>query len=285
VPVGFDAWFARAVARDPEARFQSARELSDALREVLGGEARDLQWTSPEVLVASELTPNSQARTRLDQSGSEPRASAQVLESNSQIRLSSGGQLADPVAATLLANDGPTSSRAGPTSSRGAPISRRAESDVIAELLASAASEPPRRRSGAGLVFSVAGVALAIGLAAGWVFMKRSDPRLRPLPQAVPPAHESAAPRVHNKAPEHAASVREEPPAAASASAKPGPVAHAAAEDVLPAATPPVSKPLPSASAAAPSATADAGWVKPAWAIPDDEPRRVHVDDARDAGN
>jgi serine/threonine-protein kinase len=278
VPVGFDAWFARAVARDPEARFQSARELSEALREVLGGDARDLQWTSSELVVASELTPNSQARTRLEASGSDPRSSPRALESSSQIRLSSGNVLADPGAATLFANDGPTSSRGGAASSR------RAESEVIAALLANAVSEPPRRRSGAGLVFSVAGIALAIGLAAGWVFMKRSDARLRPLPSAVPPAHESAAPRVHVKAPEHAASVREEPSAAASSPVKPSPAPHAAVvEDVAPVAVP-ASKPLASASAAAPSAAPDAGWVKPAWAIPDDEPRRVPPDDAHDAG-
>ena len=288
VPVGFDAWFARAVARDPEARFQSARELTDALREVLGGDARDVQWTSSELIAANELTPNSQARTRLDVSGTDPRASAQ--ESNSQIRLS-GSLLADAGAATLLANDGPTSSRGAPPSSRsdpmssrsGAPISRRAESEVIAQLLASAASEPPRRRSGAGLVFSVAGIALAIGLAAGWVFMKR-DPGLRPLPSAVPPAHDSAAPRAHAKPPEHAASTHEEPSAAVSVPVKAAPSAHAVADDVAPAAAP-VSKPVPAASAVAPvSAAPDAGWVKPAWAIPDDEPRRVHTDDAHDAG-
>jgi serine/threonine-protein kinase len=35
VPPGFDAWFERAVAREPDKRFQSARELSEALRAVL----------------------------------------------------------------------------------------------------------------------------------------------------------------------------------------------------------------------------------------------------------
>jgi serine/threonine protein kinase len=287
VPVGFDAWFARAVARDPDTRFQSARELTDALREVLGGEARDLQWTSAEVLGSADLTPNSQARTRLEASGSDPRASARALESNSQIRLSSGSMMADPGAATLFANEGPTSSR-GPASASGrsgAPISLRADSEVIAELLASAASEPPRRRSGAGLVFSVAGVALAIGLGAGWLFMKQNEPpRLRPLPSAVPPAQDSAAPRVHAKAPEHAASAREEPAAVVSGRALPVPAAHAVADEPVPA-TAPVNKASPSASAAASSAAPDAGWVKPAWAIPDDEPRRVNEDDVRDAGN
>jgi len=329
VPVGFDAWFARAVNRDPEARFQSARELTDALREVLGGDAREVQWTSLDGSSASEFAPNSQAHTRLDGSGLDPRA-PQVTESNSQIRLS-GSLLADAGAATLFATDGgPVSSRSAPSSTHGdplasrgvppstrsdplasrgvppstrsdplatrsdplasrAPASLRAESEVIAQLLASAASEPPRRRSGAGLVFSVAGVALAIGLGAGWVFMKRQDPALRPLPKAVPPAHasESAAPRPHNnKTPEHAASVHEEPPpvVSAQATAKPTPAAHVAAEEAAPPVAPATKPVPPPASASAPSAAPDAGWVKPAWAIPDEEPRRVHVDDARDAG-
>ena len=36
VPVGFDAWWARAASRDPDHRFQSAKELSDALQKALG---------------------------------------------------------------------------------------------------------------------------------------------------------------------------------------------------------------------------------------------------------
>jgi serine/threonine-protein kinase len=36
VPVGFDAWFARACARDPQRRFQTAVELADALAAVVG---------------------------------------------------------------------------------------------------------------------------------------------------------------------------------------------------------------------------------------------------------
>lgn len=35
VPVGFDAWFARAAQRNPKDRFQSARELSESLASVL----------------------------------------------------------------------------------------------------------------------------------------------------------------------------------------------------------------------------------------------------------
>ncbi|MEZ4375469.1 MAG: serine/threonine-protein kinase [Polyangiaceae bacterium] len=36
VPPGFDQWFARAATRDPQERFQSAREFADALKVVLG---------------------------------------------------------------------------------------------------------------------------------------------------------------------------------------------------------------------------------------------------------
>jgi serine/threonine protein kinase len=39
VPAGFDAWFARATQRDPNARFQSARELAQALPGALGLDA------------------------------------------------------------------------------------------------------------------------------------------------------------------------------------------------------------------------------------------------------
>jgi serine/threonine-protein kinase len=35
VPSGFDSWFAKACARDPEQRFQSARQMSDAFRMLL----------------------------------------------------------------------------------------------------------------------------------------------------------------------------------------------------------------------------------------------------------
>ncbi len=40
VPAGFDAWFARAVARDPAARFQSADELARAFEAALDGPTR-----------------------------------------------------------------------------------------------------------------------------------------------------------------------------------------------------------------------------------------------------
>ncbi len=41
VPPRFDDWFAKACNRDPELRYQTARELADGLREVVGLEARE----------------------------------------------------------------------------------------------------------------------------------------------------------------------------------------------------------------------------------------------------
>jgi serine/threonine protein kinase len=276
VPLGFDAWFARAVARDPEARFQSARELTDALREVLGGDTREVQWTSSDVSVSvGDEAPNSQARTRIDSLPPDS-SSLRLSESSSRIRLTSGSAPADQHAATVAAaSDGPTSSR------RGAPRSQRADSAAIAEMLANAESDPPARRSGAALLFWVAGTALTIGLAAGLMFMKRNEARWRPLPHAVPPAHESAVSHARPKGSERSAAAREElVPVAPSASALPKSAtsAHVAAASAVPV------KPSSSAVGTAASAAPDAGWVKPAWAIPDDEPSRDHEDDARDAG-
>lgn len=50
VPPEFDAWFKKACGREPEERFQSARELADALRSGLGldlSAAPESRWVSP----------------------------------------------------------------------------------------------------------------------------------------------------------------------------------------------------------------------------------------------
>ncbi|HTQ03175.1 MAG TPA: serine/threonine-protein kinase [Polyangiaceae bacterium] len=46
VPEGFDAWFAKAVERDPTKRFQNARELREALRPLIGPGAK-CAWVGP----------------------------------------------------------------------------------------------------------------------------------------------------------------------------------------------------------------------------------------------
>jgi serine/threonine protein kinase len=50
VPLGFDEWFLKASERDPEQRFQSARDLAQSLREVVGGGERNV-----ELVVADDM--------------------------------------------------------------------------------------------------------------------------------------------------------------------------------------------------------------------------------------
>src|SRR5690348_14785697 len=60
VPLGFDTWFAKACAREPENRFQTARELTDALREALGLDVKETTaFDSPDVMVGSSKLPSS----------------------------------------------------------------------------------------------------------------------------------------------------------------------------------------------------------------------------------
>src|SRR5690606_18354911 len=67
VPLGFDAWFKKGTQREPDQRFQSARELVESLRDVLGLEPRET-WAGPDVLVttggASEMPPSRQPLSR-----------------------------------------------------------------------------------------------------------------------------------------------------------------------------------------------------------------------------
>jgi serine/threonine-protein kinase len=55
LPPGFDAWFAKACAREPENRFQTVAELSDSLMQVCGGAARLPQTSYVEEEVRYEL--------------------------------------------------------------------------------------------------------------------------------------------------------------------------------------------------------------------------------------
>jgi serine/threonine-protein kinase len=54
VPKGFDAWFAKATARDPAQRFQHARELVDALASALGLERETMSTASSTAVPSSQ---------------------------------------------------------------------------------------------------------------------------------------------------------------------------------------------------------------------------------------
>src|SRR5262249_31252122 len=56
VPIGFEAWWNRAVARDPERRFKGAKELTVWLRAALGLEPRDIAREAPQAAPDIEVT-------------------------------------------------------------------------------------------------------------------------------------------------------------------------------------------------------------------------------------
>jgi serine/threonine protein kinase len=255
VPLGFDEWFARACSRDPDARFQSARELTEALRDALGVEGREAYSDVPEVSVGN-ANPSEGPASGVSEL---PTVAAEALGAATLSR-----PAFDPNARTITApSEGdaqiqaPTEAQFGTTSYPSLP--------------------EPKSRSGA--VLFVAGGALALGLLAGFFFLQeRRAPRPLPAPlddvaaQAGPAADKPALTRPKKdtetlpnpsaaaeleEVPEEEPSEGEEEEIAATADA--GAVRVTGEKD---------------AGAAIPSAApveADAGWKKPDWAQPDNE--------------
>jgi serine/threonine-protein kinase len=172
VPLGFDKWFARAVEREPERRFQSARELTDALREALGVEARGGITTYPEIEVST--TPSRTGREHDTEPMNEPpAASGTPLPAGSR---SSGGRTTTPAvdqsAATLYAD--PPSTMV--LSEHGALAAGPGGADVA-----------PQRSGGGAAVVIVAAGFLLVGAFGGMMLYNRfvahaEDPNDRPLP-------------------------------------------------------------------------------------------------------
>ncbi len=82
VPPGFDAWFEKALAREPSTRFQSARELAEALRAVCG--AREVSGNIPATVVGGPPLLNARTTSPLSRTTHDPvipmrRASSPLL--------------------------------------------------------------------------------------------------------------------------------------------------------------------------------------------------------------
>ena len=245
VPLGFDKWFARACNREPSQRFQSARELTEGLRDALGIEGR--AFDTPEIVVRSE-------GGRKDSSvpGGVP-----TLAGDSR-SLSSERRKADPDALTMAA---------GPT-----------DTDVPAPteaLFGTTQAHSPEPKSNTSLVFMVAGAALAAGIVGGFLFLRKAAPRTDldsrtnfvPAPVSAPPAPAAQPPvEVAEDEDTQPDPAEDEALADAGADAAPGDAgpsrASSAARDQEPAV--PEIPPTP---------TPDGGWQKPDWAKPDNEIR------------
>ena len=155
-PVGFDAWFARATHRDPDQRFQSAMEMADALRMVVGGATPSLPPPSHGAAAFATAAIGPAAHTAHAISGT-----ATALAAPTRPRAKSS-----PVAALLLAfgvlvplvavggfgvwwllSRGTT---AGPSMSAAAPSASAAEAD---QLASSASPDSSPARDGAAVGF------------------------------------------------------------------------------------------------------------------------------------
>jgi serine/threonine-protein kinase len=232
VPDGFDAWWARAVARDPAERFQSAREMAESLVVVAGlpaGTAPPPPGTGP----PQELGPTCEAPS--------PSLSTPTLLSSAVASLPSA--IASPPSA--IASSSPPSTGHAFSSS-----AHRALGD------ATTVQSPSRRRV-------VVGAAALFGLAAGLTFVllhglsstapalapvapviAGAQPQATPLPapltdaapdaQAAPPA--APVPSTTVRAPVRPSAARPPRPGPSAASPKPTPI-EAAASPPAPAPT------------------------------------------------
>jgi serine/threonine-protein kinase len=280
VPIGFDAWWNRAVARDPEKRFQTAKELTDALRDALGLESKEAQRESPRAAPEIEVTSAPHLENR-ETPPTDPLAVAEPFAPSTQgpfsMRADDG---AEPHAATVVAQ--------APLELPSAPE----HPALTVRQFSTTQKNPPSlaasRSDGTGVVIGVAAVALFVGLISGVMLLRSQKQAESDQHRALP------APL-----PERAVS---EPPVKPKAAIQPAPaptpsVAPSAAKPVLEFLPPdgpapsgsasptdaprPRKEETPSAASAAPEPTPspspnppDGNWVKPSWAIPDDEPVR-----------
>jgi serine/threonine-protein kinase len=149
VPPGFDAWFARACCRDPEQRFQTAKELSDALRAVL---APDLE-RSTSLLGIDD--PSSSGRGAL--------ASGAVWPPSN-----------------------PPGVQAGPTVLAGRIQVQAPQAGTVPGM--SVALQTTPHRSAAPLVAAVVVIMMALGAAGGWfLFGRRQKPLPEAASALAPP--------------------------------------------------------------------------------------------------
>jgi hypothetical protein len=258
VPAGFDEWFARATARPPEDRFQSAREMVESLRECLGDEYRLTVTTSPD----DELDDAAQAGGAEETAEEDAeRASADETDSD---------EIPAPIEAAL---DATVLAPAAGTDRE------RADRRYVAE------GAPPAR----GLLYQVGALALVLGLLGGGIWGVASWHEEKPLPDVqvdeplpvedagdsattVPPSPEPSASASSSARP--AASGQETPalgteedagvPDAASSASADAAAADAGVED----AAPPEAAAAPATPATSAEPERDWGPTKPSPELP-----------------
>jgi serine/threonine-protein kinase len=262
VPLGFDEWFKKAIERDPDARFQSAREMSDALREVFGL-TRDVSGgMTPQIAVTSRPDED-EAGFRADSGSSPSRFTTSSVNERAEMPTLAGDSLresaaADPTAATLAYTPGQVDSEL-----------RRSREVPAADTSSG---------SGLGAVVAVAGLFLAIGLGGGVYAIQHYGltsriPGLGPDRARTPPTEplvESPS-RVEGVPAPKPSAAGERAPAPVPSSSASSRAATAPSASVAPREKREEAEPFDAGIMG--SRAADGGYVKPDWAIPDPEPQ------------
>jgi eukaryotic-like serine/threonine-protein kinase len=243
VPAGFDAWFARATARDVEHRFQSARELAETLRDALGVEGRETMATLPDA---------------------EQRAAAagQALPSKRSEGAPSDADLLHPSHAPTIAVSG----------------NQQLKPSLTVRQFGTSSITPPPTRSGAPLVLGVAGAALVIGLVAGFVVL-RQRAAARDAEQPTAPLEyrgtEIEVPLMNVPKDDPQGGLGAITADAGATDGDPRLRRDGGTRKDVRAADAGVAA-APRDAGGASTARRDGGWVKPAWAMPDEEIPKAH---------
>ncbi|MGK3993810.1 serine/threonine-protein kinase [Sorangium sp. So ce1024] len=233
VPPGFDAWWARAASREPDARFQSAREFCDALAVALDIASDSIEprtsltgmFRAPGDRVSVEIgfTPRSQEGATLLDAG--PDSAAPSFGDAATLVASSEAE-----AERLSASLGHTVASPGEAAGAAALAGRQMRSQT-ASALVSVVSPPTRRPVVARVVAAVAAGA-AVLVAAGVFLLRGAGPVAPAQPLAQPGATASAADAPQGPevaAPAVAPAKEPEPPAPVGSAAAPPSAASAKA--------------------------------------------------------
>jgi len=166
VPLGFDAWFKRATERDPKNRFQSAKDQTESLREVLGLDARDASML-PDVVVTS-MFDDERRTAELNPSSTDSAEQARKAEGEAQT-------------IQVRPDEGPAL--------------------TVRQFGTTQRTAPAPRKSGSGLVLIVAGASIAVGLAVGFAVLNKRMRKVEPPAATTVTAEVSPAPAAATEEP------------------------------------------------------------------------------------
>ncbi|WP_437738029.1 serine/threonine-protein kinase [Sorangium sp. So ce1335] len=231
VPPGFDAWWARAASREPDARFQSAREFCDALAVALDIASDSIEprtsltgmFRAPGDRISVEVgfSPRSQEGATLLDAGPD---SAAPSFGNAATLVASSEAKIEPISA----NPVPTVASPGEAAGAAAMAGRQMRSQTASALVS--VVSPPTRRPVVVRVIAAAGAAAAVLVAVGVFLLRGAGPAAPAQPLAQPDATASAsdAPRGPEVATPAVAPAKDPEPPAPAASAAPAPSSSAA---------------------------------------------------------